>query len=178
MPMAERRLLLLDREGTVLHAPPDVYVRTWDDVVLAEHAARTIAAAGAKGFVPVLVTNQSCVGRGIVTQDWVDEVNAWLVAQVVASGGPEFLTLSCPHVDADDCDCRKPRTGMLVEAAKRTGLPLASAWYVGDSPVDLAAARAAGVARFFHVCSVADREDCDQGGVTRLPRFADLTAQL
>ena len=173
--MAERRLLLLDREGTVLRAPADVYVRTWDDVEFAPRAVETIVAASGLGYVPALVTNQSCVNRGIVTQAWVDEVNAWIVAAVKAGGGPDFITLSCPHVDADDCACRKPRPGMLVEAARLTSLPLEQAFFVGDSDMDAAAAAVAGVARFLRVCGA---QNCGHVGATCIPDFASLACEL
>lgn len=170
--MAER-MLLLDREGTVLRSPDDVYVRTWDDVELMPDAIATIVHAAARSFVPVLVTNQSCVNRGIVTQAWVDEVNAWLVAQVVAAGGPDFLTLSCPHVDADGCACRKPLPGMLLEAAARTGLSVHKAWFVGDSIVDLGAARAAGIGTFLGVGDPVGTL-CSEPDVECLPAFSEL----
>lgn len=170
----ERRLLLLDRDGTLLSWQPSGYVLTWEDVVLAAGAAEAVAVASQHGFVPVLVTNQSCIGQGLTTQAWVDDVNAWLADKVSAAGGGPLLALSCPHVDADGCDCRKPKAGLLRAAARLTDLPLASAWMVGDSRVDFEAARAGGVARYFHVCNEDAPDICAAPGVQGLATIADL----
>jgi D-glycero-D-manno-heptose 1,7-bisphosphate phosphatase len=172
--VAERRLLLLDRDGTVLLAPPHTYVLAAEDVILHERAAETIAHATCHNFVPVLVTNQSCVARGLTTQDWVDEVNAWIGAAVHRAGGGPLLALSCPHVDADGCACRKPKSAMLHDAARLTDLELTTAWSVGDSGNDLDAARAAGVGRFLHVCPPSNSSVCREPDVECLPRFRDL----
>ncbi len=178
MATLEPRLLLLDREGTVLRSPPDVYVLDWDDVVLQQEAINTIVCASRHGFVPVLITNQSCVNHGLTTQAWVDEVNAWIVKAVREAGGSSLLALSCPHIDSDGCACRKPKPGLLHEAARLSGLSLATAWTVGNSYTDLGAARAAGVARFLHVCPSGGSDLCAEQDVECLPNFHNLTSVI
>jgi histidinol-phosphate phosphatase family protein len=170
-------LLLLDRDGTVLR-PGRRYVLDWSDVKLQDGAAEAIAAACEVGFAPALVTNQACVNRGLTTTAWVVTVNEWIAERVRAAGGADLSQFVCPHVAEERCGCRKPRSGLLHAAAARLGLPLETAWYVGDSPADFGASREAGVARFLHVCSSAGRDVCAEAGAECLPRFRDLAARV
>jgi D-glycero-D-manno-heptose 1,7-bisphosphate phosphatase len=147
-----KRLILLDRDGTILSPPRNAYVRGWQDVTLRADVLQVVVRASQHGHVVGLVSNQSCVGRRLVTQAWVDEVNVWLVDAVRRAGGSLDFALTCPHVDADRCACRKPRPGLLRLAAELSGMPLESAWMIGDAHPDLEASRAAGVERFLHAC--------------------------
>lgn len=178
MTIRDARLLLLDRDGTLLLPPREGYVLNWSDVVLRQDVVQAVTHAARGGFVPVVVTNQSCVGRQITTQAWVDEVNSWIARIIVEGGGSLPLALSCPHVPVDDCDCRKPRPGMLQQAAELTGLPLSTAWMVGDSFADLGAARAARVERFLHVCPSGGSSVCAERDADCLPDFQALIREL
>jgi D-glycero-D-manno-heptose 1,7-bisphosphate phosphatase len=92
------------------------------------------------GYVLVVVTNQPDIARGAQSRDEVDRMHAYLREQL-----PLDDIVVCPHDDADDCWCRKPRPGMLLDAARRHGLNLASSFCVGDRWRDIEAARRVGV---------------------------------
>lgn len=175
---AEPRLLILDRDGTLLQPPRGRYVLGWEDVALRHDAAGTVAAAELHGFVPVLVTNQSCVGQRLTTHHWVEEVNAWIARRIAEAGGTLRHALWCPHVDRDGCACRKPKPGLLQHATQLTGLPLDTACMIGDSPVDLGAARAAGVQRFLHMCPEGGNAVCGEPDAQCLVSFADFLAKV
>lgn len=167
------RLLLIDRDGVVLsHVEP--YILAWDDVAYVDGAIDRLAEASRSGFAPYIVTNQSPISRGLVEPGFVDEVNASIAADVAAAGGRVFGFSVCPHSPADACDCRKPKTAMLEDAARETGLPLREAWLVGDSAEDMGAGRNACVASLFHACSGRDRSVCGTPDVTCIGRLADL----
>ncbi|MGI9100029.1 MAG: HAD hydrolase-like protein [Solirubrobacteraceae bacterium] len=134
---------------------------------------------------PTMPDGRGCVlmtrARGLIGEDFVRDVNAYLADQVRLAGGPPVEVLWCPHRPEDGCRCRKPRPGLLHVAAKRTGLPLDKAAFVGDSRADLAAARAAGVPTFLHACG--GSEPCppparDGGAVTCLRELAALADAL
>jgi D-glycero-D-manno-heptose 1,7-bisphosphate phosphatase len=171
------RLLLLDRDGVIFeHVDP--YILSWDDVRYAAGALETIAAAWHRGWTPVVVTNQSPVGRGLVPASFVEAVNERLRADARDHGAELDHVLVCPHAPGDGCACRKPKPELAVRAGAMTGLPLSTAWMVGDSRTDIAFAAAAGVARAFHVCTGADPGACGTGGATCIGGLAGLREHL
>jgi D-glycero-D-manno-heptose 1,7-bisphosphate phosphatase len=99
-------------------------------------AARQLADAG---FALVVVTNQPDVARGATTLAGVEEINS-----AIRSAMPLLDVFTCCHDDADNCACRKPRPGMLFEAARRWRLDLNRSFLVGDRWSDVAAGQAAG----------------------------------
>jgi histidinol-phosphate phosphatase family protein len=87
-----------------------------------------------------VVSNQSGVGRGILSREQVDAVNG----RVEALLGPMGAWLVCPHAPEEGCGCRKPQPGLVLEAAARLGVPPERCVLVGDIGADVEAARAAG----------------------------------
>jgi histidinol-phosphate phosphatase family protein len=140
-----RAAVFLDRDGVLNEVrlddggprPPSSAA----DLRVAEGAREALERLRKAGFALVMVTNQPDVPRGATTRDAVEEINATLRARL-----PIDAVYVCYHDTADGCDCRKPRPGMLRQAADELGLDLSRSWLVGDRWVDVAAARAAGVA--------------------------------
>jgi len=108
-------------------------------VPAARPALRKLRAAGIRTGV---VTNQSGIGRGILTDGAVAAVNA----EVERLLGPFYFLLICPHAPDEGCPCRKPRPDMLLDAARELGLEPHRVAYVGDIGSDVEAAQAAGAA--------------------------------
>jgi D-glycero-D-manno-heptose 1,7-bisphosphate phosphatase len=142
--------VFLDRDGVLIE---DV------DLVVSPDQVRTIAGAAEAlrrlkdaGFALVMVTNQPVVARGLCTLEDVDGIHDELDRLLEAGGGPALDgRYVCPHhPDADDpryrreCDCRKPRPGLLERAARELALDLTGSYMVGDRPSDIAAGAAAG----------------------------------
>jgi len=143
-----RAAIFLDRDGVLNAAvvrdgrpyPPE----TPDAVRLlpgVEDACRRLAATGR---LLVVVTNQPDIARGTSTRAVVDAIN-----RRVTAGLPITDTIVCPHDDDDDCACRKPRAGMLLDAAARWNIDLRASFMVGDRWRDIAAGRAAGTRTIF-----------------------------
>ncbi len=130
--------VLFDRDGTLIEDVPyngdPGAVRPMPTV---KTALRLLRRAGVRVGV---VSNQSGIGRGLLTVDQVDSVDA----EVRRRLGPFAVWLRCPHTPEDDCPCRKPRPGMVLAAAGRLGLPPAAVAVVGDIGADVLAAAAAG----------------------------------
>jgi len=91
------------------------------------------------GFKLVVVTNQPDVARGLQKRETVEEMNALLCRTL-----PILGVMACYHDNADACACRKPKPGMLLDAARRFGLDVARSYLVGDRWSDVAAGQAAG----------------------------------
>jgi histidinol-phosphate phosphatase family protein len=130
--------VLFDRDGTLVHdVPYNGDPALVDPLPGALAALSRLRAAG----VPVgVVTNQSGIGRGTVSREQVDRVNA----RVEELLGPFDTWQLCPHAPADGCACRKPEPGLVLAAASALGVPAARCVLIGDIGTDVAAARAAG----------------------------------
>lgn len=87
----------------------------------------------------IVITNQACIGRGLVDQTVVEDIHQRMISTVEQAGGRIDHVLYCPHLPAEDCACRKPKPGMLLEAAERWNIDLAGSFLVGDAITDLQA---------------------------------------
>lgn len=136
--------IFLDRDGVIIENREN-YVRSCDDVVLIPAALAALRNAYDSVFKIILVTNQSVIGRGLITMEQADEINHYVKAQVTNSGGRLDGIFMCPHTPLDNCNCRKPRPGLLLQAAERLNLDLKCSYMIGDALSDIMAGRAAGV---------------------------------
>jgi D-glycero-D-manno-heptose 1,7-bisphosphate phosphatase len=96
------------------------------------------------GFPVIVVTNQSGVGRGYFPESLVHTVHELMTQQLEAAGAHLNAVYYCPHNSADGCDCRKPKTGMLLRAAQEHAIDLQGSFVVGDRQGDIELARRAG----------------------------------
>ena len=142
--------MLLDRDGTL--TVEGEWLTRHQDLVLVPGAAAALARLSAAGWKLVLVTNQSAVARGLITPAQLDEIHAELQALLAAQGARLDALYSCPHHPTEgvgayrvECECRKPKPGLVLQAARELGLDLARCWMVGDAARDLEAGWAAGV---------------------------------
>lgn len=138
------RGILLDRDGTINCERAD-YVRSVDQLVLLPGALEALARLAALDARILVVTNQSCVGRGVITRETLDEIHRHLEDTVRAAGGRIDGFFVCPHRPDEGCDCRKPAPGLLLRAMGEHGLAPDECVMVGDSLSDAGAALAAGV---------------------------------
>lgn len=138
-----RPAIFLDRDGTIIENR-DAYVRSWRDVAFVPGALAALAELARWPCAVVIVTNQSAVGRGLLSLDEAQSLDGGVCEIIERAGGRIDASLLCPHHPADGCDCRKPRPGLLLEAARRHDLALEDSWMIGDAWSDLEAGRAAG----------------------------------
>lgn len=113
---------------------------TLADMRLIEGVPEACARLREMGYALVVITNQPDLARGMQTRDEVNRMHAFLRQRL-----PLDDIVVCPHDDADGCECRKPKPGMILEAARRLNLDLASSFSVGDRWRDVEAAQRAGV---------------------------------
>jgi HAD superfamily hydrolase (TIGR01662 family) len=132
------RAVLFDRDGTLVHDVP--YNGDPAKVELVPGAREAIDAVRAAGLRVGVVSNQSGIGRGLLTRQQVDAVNA-RVAELL---GPFDTWQVCPHAPEDACACRKPRPGMVLAAAAELGVDPSECVLIGDIGADVEAAQAAG----------------------------------
>ena len=138
--------IFLDRDGVIIENRPE-YVRSWEDVFIYPQALSALAQASRSRYKIILVTNQSAIGRGIISFQTGVEINDRLVNIIQAAGGRIDGVFMCPHAPEENCDCRKPRPGLFLQAAQALSLDLENSIMIGDALTDLQAAQAAGITR-------------------------------
>ena len=152
------KAVFLDRDGVINVRPPEgLYITSVDELVILEGVAESIAQLNASGFLVIVVTNQRCIARGLVTAEEVSNIHQKMLKLIGGVAGRIDGVFVCPHDCTDNCDCRKPKPGMLLRAASDYSIDLHSSWMVGDSVSDIAAGQAAGC-RTIMVGEVIDRQ--------------------
>lgn len=139
-----RPALFLDRDG-VINTDPVQFVTHPDQLELLPTSAQAIARFNALGIPVVVCSNQSGVAKGLYTLETLQQISDRLQQLLGAYGAHIDAFYYCPHDDADGCDCRKPKPGLLLRAAQERGLSLRGSVFVGDSWRDIVAGRSAGV---------------------------------
>jgi len=140
-----KKCVLFDRDGIVNRSPGPGYVLSWADFHIQEGFVAALRTAADRGYVAVVITNQQCVTKGLITAEALDEMHEKLRRRLRDEHGLELLdVMVCPHGDAHGCACRKPKPGMILDAAARHGIDLALSWMVGDQERDVECGRRAG----------------------------------
>lgn len=142
--------LFLDRDGVICVAPPrGEYLTRVDQIELVDGIVEVIKTANTLGVAVIVITNQSQIARGMVSQEGVQEMHDVLQGRMAAQGARIDGWYLCPHHPNDACVCRKPKPGMLLDAARERRLDLARSVLIGDSDKDVMAGTAAGIKTIF-----------------------------
>jgi D-glycero-D-manno-heptose 1,7-bisphosphate phosphatase len=169
------KLVVLDRDGTINH-DSDQYIKSPAEWKPIKGSLEAIARLTQAGYRVVVATNQSGIARGLFDMATLNAIHDTMHRAVGQAGGRIDAIFFCPHAADSNCECRKPKPGMLREIAKRLGVPLAGVPIVGDALRDVQAAAAVG-ARPMLVLTGKGRKTLDSG---ELPEgtevFSDLAA--
>ena len=138
------RAIFLDRDG-VINALRPGHVTGWKAFQFLPGALAAIRQLSLLDWPIVVATNQSAVGRGLLSADGLAEIHRRMVAGVEHAGGRIDLIVHCPHMPEDDCTCRKPGAGLFRDAAERLNVTLTESYFVGDTLTDLGAAQQLGM---------------------------------
>jgi D-glycero-D-manno-heptose 1,7-bisphosphate phosphatase len=134
---AARPAVFLDRDGTIIvdrDYPDDP-----DAVALIPGAAAAIVKLRENGLLTIMITNQSGIGRGLITDVAYQAVQARMEDLLARDGATLDGAYYCPHAPdlLPPCDCRKPRTGLYLRAAEEHGIDLAASYFIGDRMRDV-----------------------------------------
>lgn len=162
--------LFLDRDGVIIENRAS-YVRSWTDVSIYPQALQALKKLRTSQYKIIIVTNQSAVGRGLVTLSTVNEINRRLVATVERAGGRIDATYVCPHAPETECACRKPAPGLLFQASSDFHIDFPDSLLIGDAVSDLLAGHAAGVGRLIFLRSGRGRSQEPLLNQAELPSF-------
>ena len=137
------KLAILDRDG-VINFDSDQYIKSPSEWRPIPGSIEAIARLNQHGFRIAVATNQSGIGRGLFDMATLNAINDKMMELVFRQGGRIDALFFCPHTAVEECNCRKPRTGMLEEIAARFHTELKGVPAVGDSLKDLQAAELVG----------------------------------
>lgn len=172
-----KRAVFFDRDGTLIDEAR--YLRRPEQVRLKPGAAQAVRRLKEAGFLVVVVSNQSGVARGLVTTEDVDRANQRLQELLGEQDAHIDAFYYCPHLPtgtvpayAKQCECRKPKPGLLFEAAQDLDIDVTESFVVGDAVRDVEAGRSAGC----HTVFVGDRSLMDAGARGQVEVFAETTA--
>ncbi len=135
--------IFFDRDGTLIEERH--YLSEPAQVKLIPGAAEAVRLAREAGFLTVVLTNQSGVGRGYFPAEAVEAVHRRMEGLLAKEGATLDRIYVCPHAPEDNCPCRKPRTGLVEQAARDLDVDLHRSWMVGDKPADIELAANAGM---------------------------------
>lgn len=140
------KTVFLDRDGVInRNSSRGDYVKSWEEFQFLPGVCHAIVQLTQAGFRLLVITNQACIGKGIVPWMTVQEIHTRMMQEIVKAGGQLEAVLCCPHPASIGCDCRKPAPGLLRRAHKEYRVNLKQAILVGDSVTDIQTAIAVGV---------------------------------
>jgi D-glycero-D-manno-heptose 1,7-bisphosphate phosphatase len=139
------KAVFLDRDGVINRKPPEGdYVTRWEDFHILPGVAEGVALLNRAGFTVIVVTNQRCIAKGLLTVVELENMHQRMTELLAGSGAIIDGTFYCPHEIEPVCECRKPAPAMLLKAASLHGIDLSASWMIGDSDIDIQAGVNAG----------------------------------
>ena len=171
------KLVILDRDGVINH-DSDQYIKSPDEWRPLPGSLDAIARLTQWSWRVVVATNQSGIGRGLFGMDTLNAIHDKMVRAVAHAGGRIDAIFFCPHTNADKCDCRKPKPGMLREIAQRFNADLTGVPAIGDSLRDLQAAMAVGAQPMLVLTGKGQKTHADPALPSTVPVFPDLAAAV
>ena len=137
------KLIILGRDG-ILNEFREDHIKAPEEWVAVPGALEAVSRLNHAGWHVVVATNQSGIGRGMIDMAAVNAVHAHMLRSLQSFGGRIDAVFFCPHTPEDNCDCRKPLPGLMLDIGRRYGVDLAEVPMVCDTLRDLQAAQAAG----------------------------------
>jgi D-glycero-D-manno-heptose 1,7-bisphosphate phosphatase len=167
------KLAILDRDG-VINFDSDQYIKSPAEWRPIPGSIEAIARLNQSGYRVAVATNQSGIGRGLFDMATLNAINDKMMEMVFRHGGRIDALFFCPHTAAEECACRKPRTGMLEEIAARFHADLKGVPCVGDSLKDVQSADAVGAQPILVLTGKGERTREEGGLPKKTLVFQDL----
>lgn len=171
------KMIILDRDGVINHDSPD-FIKSPDEWVPIAGSLEAIARLNQAGYRVVVASNQSGIARELFDMAILNTIHQKLHSHAQMAGAQIDAIFFCPHAAIDNCDCRKPKSGMFEEIAKRFKISLRGVPTVGDSLRDLQAGFVSGCTPYL-VLTGKGQKTWDTGGLPPGTQvFPDLAAMV
>lgn len=134
---------ILDRDG-VINFESTAYIKSPDEWIPIPGSIEAVSLLSKAGNKIVIATNQAGVGRGLFTLEMLEKIHQKMISLIESHGGKIEKIYFCPHAPIENCDCRKPKPGMLLQIQRDFRLKNSEIIFIGDSDRDYQAAKAVG----------------------------------
>lgn len=138
-----KQVIFLDRDGVINQEIG--YLHKAGDFVFIDGVFESCLDFIKKGYEIIIITNQSGIGRGYYKKEDYQQLTQWMLNKFKQSGIKILAIYHCPHTPEDDCNCRKPKPGMLLQAQKKYQIDMPNSWMIGDKEDDITAANTANI---------------------------------
>lgn len=138
-----KRAVFIDRDGVICRNRQD-HVKSWNEFVFLPGARAALARLAYSDLAVVIITNQAVINRGIVSMEAVEDIHRRMTRAIQVAGGRVDGVFYCPHRPDEQCGCRKPQPGMLLQAARELDIDLERSYLIGDAWSDMLAGQAVG----------------------------------
>ncbi len=158
------KYVFIDRDG-VINKDGDGwtrygYITKWEDFVFLPGVIEAFKSLKEAGYKSIVISNQKCVGKGIMTASELEGLTEKMRETVLSGGGFIDGVFCCPHLDEDNCSCRKPKDGLFLIAREKFGIDtFLGKYFIGDSERDIIAGKKAGLKTILVLSGKSTRED-------------------
>ena len=165
------KLIILDRDG-VINEDSDDYIKSPDEWIPIAGSLEAIGALSQNGFKVIIITNQSGIGRKIFSIEMLNAIHKKMSINLAQYGGVIDGIFFCPCAPEENCNCRKPKSGLYNEVSDRLQISLENVFCVGDKITDIQAAQNAGARP---ILVKTGKENDDSGNIPKnIPIYDDL----
>lgn len=138
------KVIFLDRDGVINRYPGDTrFVTKWEEFHFLPNTLKAIRRLTEEDYEIKVISNQSGIGKGIYSQESLDEITRRMIEQIEKEGG-RMEVYYCRHREEDNCDCRKPKIGLFLKATQGERIDFKSTYFVGDGSIDVQAGKKIG----------------------------------
>lgn len=140
-----RRAVFLDRDGVINKKLENDYVTDWSKFEFLPTVKEAIRLLNQANILVIIITNQSVIGRELISEDKLHKIHSLMEEELAKSGAKVDKIYYCPHAPWHNCNCRKPKPGLLEKALKDFKIDIATSWMIGDEEKDIKAGQAVGL---------------------------------
>lgn len=160
-----KRIIFIDRDGVINKDPGGwtkySYVTKWEDFIFLPNSIEALKKLNSAGYNIVVISNQAGVGKGYYSEETLKDINKMMLKEVEKAGAKITKTYYCIHRNEDNCNCRKPKTGLFEEAKKDFSFDTANTFFIGDGKTDIEAGDKVGLKTILLLSGKTDHKDVD-----------------
>ncbi len=139
------KVVFIDRDGVINKDPEgwakNGYVTNPGDFIFLPDVMDSLKKLTENGYKIIFISNQAGVGKGLFTEEELDKVNDYMLKEIEMNGGRIFGTFYCTHKKEDNCECRKPKSGLIRMAMSNINTDIEKTYFIGDTERDVVAAK-------------------------------------